>query len=302
MPTMSANDTIHSDFKNCEHEIIIRKSFGNPVLPPEAHGVPIYWADFLSIRKAVRPKVLVESLTKIFWPEVIIPFLFPLMIVVMAILSIIPFMLAGGIGWAVLFNLRFLAHKKIRMLIRAYLIRLEKFRRWKYERSFPLQHLRKFRERDRYQMPKAFQDSDLSSDDEPEELAREQIPRQKATMWTDSEIEIIGFDPDNIPMDWVYGDLLGNPEALRPEVKEYINLRKGPTRNDDFDRGSLNSDEWTDFLRNRNTEKMQREKDMFMNTVHDKFKGTPDRKGSGGSHDSSIKSDATDRDRDRKGS
>ena len=33
---------------------------------------------------------------------------------------------------------------------------------------------------------------------------------------------VLGFDPDNIPMDSVYGDLLGNPDKLSPDVKAYM--------------------------------------------------------------------------------
>ena len=237
------------------------------------------------MRKAVKPNVVVNQYLKgdiPIWPEIIIPFLYPLLAIALALVSVIPYVIIGALCWGLVFNFRFIGHKKIRMLIRSFLIKMEKLRRNRYERSFPLQHLRKFRERDRYQMPKAFQDSDLSSDDEPEELAREEIPRERTTMWSDAQIEMYGFDPDNIPMDLVYGDLLGDPSKLAPEVKDYVNKRKRRKSKqvDDYDDASLNSDEWADFLRNKITVKMQHEKELFLKSLQSKVHGMAARKSS----------------------
>ena len=102
-------------------------------------------------------------------------------------------------------------------------------------------------------MPKAFQDSDLSSDDEPAELQWDQeVTAHAETMWTQEEIDRLGFDPDHIPLEWIYGDLLGKPEELRPEVRRY-NARRTGTRNgglaDMNAATTLDSEEWQDFVR-----------------------------------------------------
>ena len=256
---MSQKDTIYSEFQQCSRDNVIQKIFDNGTYDRAKlsiiRTIPVDWSPLTSLRKVLPPKVFPEIFTSArkFWPEVILPFLFAIMVLVMALVAVIPIFLIGALGWAIVFNVRFLGHKKIRMFIRSMLIRMEKYRRWKYEWSFPKDHLRKFRQRDRYQMPKAFQDSDLSSDDdEPEELEREEIPRKESSMYTPEEIEKYGYDPSNIPMEWIYGDLLGNPSALAKEVRQYLRKvpkrGKGADKSDDYDRASLKSDEIAAFL------------------------------------------------------
>ena len=260
---MSPKDTVYSEFQKCSRDAVIQTIFDNGSFDADTlallRTIPTDWSPLVSLREVLPPKILAETFSspdKV-WPEIVLPFLLPIMVFVTAVLAVIPIFLIGALGWAILFNLRFLGHRKIRMFIRSMLIRMEKYRRWKYEWSFPKDHLRKFRQRDRYQLPKAFQDSEVSGDDdEPEELEREEIPRKETSMYTPEEIEKYGYDPSNIPMEWIYGDLLGNPSALAKEVRQY--LRKKPKRGrggaggvdktDDYDRVSLKSDEVAAFL------------------------------------------------------
>ena len=170
------------------------------------------------------------------WPEVILPFLFPISLTAAGIASVIPLILVSAIGWAVLYNCRFLAHKRIRMTIRKFLIYLEKRRRNFQLRTLPPEDLKRVGKQDRYQMPKAFQNSDLSSDDEPSELHNTagqgtHARGTRESLWTPEEIDKLGFDPDNIPLEWIYGDLLGKPDEVKPEVRSLNSRRR--TRLDD---------------------------------------------------------------------
>lgn len=276
MPAMTKALTVHSEFDTCYNDEITRRTYGIANEPAIQGFVPIHWSQFLGISKMIRIQTVLNLFLDPTWnifPEIILPFLFPLLAALVAMLSAIPILIIGGLFWAILYNLRFLGHKKIRMSIRAFLIRMEKVRRWKYERSFPRQHLRKFRQRDRYQMPKILQDSELSSDDEPAELREQPIPRATTTLYTEQEIKLFGYDPDNIPINWIYGDLLGKPEELAPEVKNYVDKKRRPSVEGDIDRASLNSDEWADLLRNRLTDKMKKEKNTFLTSLGNKLEG-----------------------------
>ena len=128
-------------------------------------------------------------------------------------------------------------------------------------------------------MPKMFQDSDLSSDDEPEELAGDEYATMNAdhdreSLWTQEEMDRLGFDPDHIPLEWIYGDLIGKPEAVQPEVRQ-ANLERRNRMNQpkpgahDVDRASLDSEEWRDFLRNKIKDKDKRDEGVRMNSVRE---------------------------------
>ncbi|CAG7719030.1 unnamed protein product [Allacma fusca] len=151
-------------------------------------------------------------------------------------------------------------------------------------------------------MPEVFQHPDLTSDDEPEELQRLHILRQKTTMWTKKEIEMLGFDPDNIAMEKIYGDLLGTPDELAPEVRDYIKDKK--VVSDDVDNASITSDEWVQALRSRVEEIQEQSNDSMLRSFWSRintdasqlfntpvFKSRKDSKMSKGSSGSSDQSD-----------
>ena len=121
-------------------------------------------------------------------------------------------------------------------------------------------------------MPKAFQDSDLSSDDEPAELQVDEelyADGDRETLWTQEEIDRLGFDPDHIPPEWIYGDLLGQPDAVKPEVKSYNSRQKhGGGGGVPGDVNTvLDSDDWHDFIYCKTKNKTGKEETEAANAV-----------------------------------